>query len=232
MARRSVHARLDRDKAAVWSWGGEKAAEIALDRIRDEPKARAEIISAILSLLQHVRQTGASLPRLSNFEGWSALPREVAYLVMAADPVVTQARLRQNDEKAIQHAEIATALLQLIGTEARADGPDGFMLAHDIAGRIAGTSDLASLVAPGALPEHVVELRRHFDAKDQKELNNRLLAWLRQHRDRRTAPDEDGLSYAMVCKRLRDPKQRKMRDHWGVKVHSGATGLWLRPPAA
>ena len=118
MVRRSVHARLDRDKAEVWGWAGEKAAEVALDRIRDEPKARAEIVSAILSLLQHVRQTGASLPRLSNFEGWSALPREVAYLVMGADPVATQARLRANDEKAIEHAEIATALLALIGTEA------------------------------------------------------------------------------------------------------------------
>ena len=44
------------------------------------------VISAILSLLQHVRQTGPTLPPLSNFEGWSALPREVAYLVMGADP--------------------------------------------------------------------------------------------------------------------------------------------------
>jgi hypothetical protein len=232
MVRRSVHARLDQDKAKIWGWVGEKAGEAALNCIRDEPKARAEIISAILSLLKHVRQTGATLPRLSNFEGWSALPREIAYLVMGADPVVTQARLRQNDEKAIEHAEIATALLQVIATEAQADGPDGFMLAHDIAARISGTSDLASLVTPGALPEHVAELRRHFDAKDPRELHNRLLAWLRQHRDRRTAPDEDGASYVVVCRKLRDPKQRKVRDHWGVKVHRGAGLPWLRLPAA
>ena len=215
-----------------WREGGER---LALDCIRDEPKARAEIISAILSLLKHVRQTGATLPRLSNFEGWSALPREVAYLVMGADPVATQARLRQNDEKAIEHTEIATALLALIGTEAQGGGSaaahgtaSGFLLAHDIAARIAGTGELASLVAPGPLPEHIQELRRHFDAKDPRELHNRLLGWLRQHRDRRAAPDEDGVSYAVVCKRLRDPKQRKMRDHWGVEVHRG-TGLpWLR----
>jgi hypothetical protein len=228
MVRRSVHARLDQDKAKVWGWVGEKAAEAALNCIRDEPKARAEIISAILSLLKHVRQTGVTLPRLSNFEGWSALPREVAYLVMGADPVATQARLRQNDEKAVEHAEIAIGLLQLIGTEAQADGPDGFMLAHDIAARIAGTSELASLVAPGALPEHVQELRRHFDAKSSVELDRRLLAWLRQHRDRRTAPDEEGISYAVVCRKMRDPKQRKVRDHWGVKVHRGAGLPWLR----
>ena len=109
MVRRSVHARLDQDKAKVWGWVGEKAGEAVLNCIRDEPKARAEIISAILSLLKHVRETGATLPRLSNFEDWSALPREVAYLVMGADPVATQARLRQNDEKAIEHAAIATA---------------------------------------------------------------------------------------------------------------------------
>ena len=228
MVRRSVHARLDRDKAEAWGWIGEAAARMALDRIKDDPKARAEVISAILSLLHHVRQTGPKLPPLSNFEGWSALPREVAYLVMGADPVATQARLRRNDEKAIQHAEIATALLQLIGTEAQADGHDGFMLAHNIAARIAGTSDLASLVAPGPLPEHVAELRRHFDAKSPVEFDRRLSAWLRQHRDRRTAPDEEGVSYAAVCKKLRDPKQRKMRDHWGVEVHRGAGLPWLR----
>jgi hypothetical protein len=102
------------------------------------------------------------------------------------------------------------------------------MLAHDIAARIAGTSELASLVAPGALPEHVQELRRYFDAKSSVELDRRLLAWLRQHRDRRTAPDEEGVSYAVVCKRLRDPKQRKVRDHWGVEVHRGAGLPWLR----
>jgi hypothetical protein len=231
MVRRSVHARLDRDKAAVWGWVGETAAEIALDRIRDEPEVRAEIISAILSLLQHVRQTGARLPRLSNFEGWSALPREVAYLVMGADPVATQARLRQNDEKAIEHAEITTSLRALIGTEAQAGSAVGFMLVRDIAARITGTSDLAHLVAPGALPEHVMDLRRHFDAKDPRELHNRLLAWLRQHRDRRTASDEDGVSYTVVCKRLRDPKQRKMRDHWGVQVHRGAGLPWMGPRA-
>ena len=38
MVRRSVHARLDRDKAEVWGWAGEKAARVALDRIKDEPK--------------------------------------------------------------------------------------------------------------------------------------------------------------------------------------------------
>jgi hypothetical protein len=219
MVRRSVHARLDRDKAEVWGWVGEKAAEAVLDRIKDDPKARAEIISAILSLLQHVRQTGAGLHRLSNFEGWSALPREVAYLVMEADPVATQARLRQNDEKAIEHSAITTALLQLIGTEAQADGAVGFMLAHDIAKHVAGTSEMAPFVTPGALPEHVTELRHHFDAKDPRELHNRLLAWLRQHRDRRTAPDEDGASYAVVRRKLRDPKHRNMRDHWGIAVH-------------
>jgi hypothetical protein len=219
MVRRSVHARLDRDKAEVWGWVGEKAAEAALDRIKDDPRARAEIISAILSLLQHVRQTGASLHRLSNFEGWSALPREVAYLVMEADPVATQARLRQNDEKAIEHAAITTALLQLVGTEAQADSPAGFMLAHDIAKHIAGISEMAPFLAPGPLPEHLTELRHHFDAKDPRELHNRLLAWLRQHRDRRTAPDEDGASYAVACRKLRDPKHRNMRDHWGIAVY-------------
>lgn len=219
MVRRSVHARLDQDKAKVWGWVGEKAAEVALNRIRDEPKARAEIISAALSLLKHVRETGATLPRLSNFEGWSAGPREVACLVMGADPVATQARLRQNDEKAIEHAAIAAALHQLIGTEAQADGPGGFMLAHDIAKHIAGVSEMAPFVAPGSVPEHVAELRRHFDAKDPRELHNRLLAWLRQHRDRRTAPDEDGTSYAVVCRKLRDPKHRNVRDHWGIAVH-------------
>ena len=37
------------------------------------------------------------------------------------------------------------------------------MLVRDIAARIAGTSELASLVAPGPLPEHIQELRRHFE---------------------------------------------------------------------
>lgn len=238
MVRRSVHARLDRDKAEVWGWVGDAEAAKALDRIKDNPRGRAEIISAILSLLQHVRQTGARLPLLSNFEGWSALPREVAYLVMGADPAATQARLRANDEKAIEHAEITIALLALIGTEAQADAPTGaygsvggFMLAHDIAARIAGTSELASLVAPGSLPEHLAELRRHFDAKSPVEFDRRLSAWLRQHRDRRTAPDEDGVSYTVVCKNMRDPKQRKMRDHWGVEVHRGSGLPWLRPSA-
>jgi hypothetical protein len=101
------------------------------------------------------------------------------------------------------------------------------MLAHDIAVRIAGTSELASFVAPGALPSCIEELRRHFDARSPVELDRRLSAWLRQHRDRRTAPDEDGVSYAVVCKRMRDPKQRKMRDHWGVKVHRGTAWPWL-----
>ena len=102
------------------------------------------------------------------------------------------------------------------------------MLAHDIAARIAGSSELASLVAPGPLPEHLAELRRHFDAKSPVEFDRRLSAWLRQHRDRRTAPDEDGVSYSVVCKNMRDPKQRKMRDHWGVEVHIGAGLPWLR----
>jgi hypothetical protein len=231
MVRRSVHARLDRDKAAVWGWVGEKAAEIALDRIRDEPEVRAEIISAILSLLQHVRQTGASLPRLSNFEGWSALPREVGYLVMGADPVATQLRLRQNDEKAIEHAEITTALLDLVGTEARTGTADGFMLVRDIAARIAGASDMAPVLAPGPLPGYIVDLRRHFEGTSGTALERRLSAWLRQHKDRRTAPDEDGASCAVVCRKLRDPKHRNVREYWGVAVHrrtaSGAFP-WLR----
>ena len=62
MVRRSVHARLDQDKAKVWGWVGEKAGEAALNCIRDEPKARAEIISAILSLLKHVRRLARPCP--------------------------------------------------------------------------------------------------------------------------------------------------------------------------
>jgi len=93
------------------------------------------------------------------------------------------------------------------------------MLAHDIAKHVAGVSEMAPLVAPGPLPEHLMELRRHFDAKDSRELHNRLLAWLRQHRDRRTPADEDGVSYAVVCRKLRDPKHRNVRDHWGIAVH-------------
>jgi hypothetical protein len=219
MVRRSVHARLDRDRAQLWGWVGEKAAEIELDRIRDEPRARAAVVSAILSLLQHVRQAGPRLPRLSNFESWSALPREVAHLVMGADPVVTQVRLRANDEKAIEHAEITTALLALIGTEAEAGTAGGFMLVRDIAALIAGASDIASLVAPAGLPEHIQELRRHFEGATGTALERRLSAWLRQHKDRRTAPDEDGLSYAMVCRRMRDPEHRNMRVYWGIAVH-------------
>jgi hypothetical protein len=229
--RRSVHARLDRDKALARGWIDEAEASAALDRVRDDPKARAEIISAVLSLLAHVRQTGPVLPCLSNFEGWSALPREVAYLVMGADPVATQARLRQNDEKTIEHAEIATALLALSGAAVEAGTAVGFMLVRDIAARISGTSDLAPLVAPGALPEHVVDLRRHFEDATGTALERRISAWLRQHKDRRTAPGEDGMSYAVVCCKLRDPKHRNMRDYWGVEVHRRtARGAfpWLR----
>ncbi len=225
MVRRSIHARLDRDKAEARGWVGEAKARAALDRIKNEPKARAEVVSAVLSLLHHVRQNGPALPPLSNFEGWSELPREVAYLVMGADPVATQARLRQNDEKAIEHAEITEALLALIGSEADTETPvsaygtpAGFVLAHDIAARIAGAGELPSFVAPGPVPDYIQELRRHFDAKDPRELHNRLSAWLRQHKDRRTASDEQGVSRAVVCRKVRDPKQRKMRDHWGVKV--------------
>jgi hypothetical protein len=231
MVRRSVHARLDRDKAEPRGWIGERAAELALDRIRDEPKARAEIVSAILSLLQHVRQTGASLPRLSNFEDWSVLPREVAYLVMGADPVATQVRLRQNDEKAIEHAEITIALLALIGAEAQNGTAGGLMLVREIAARIAGASDMAPVLAPGPLPGYIVDLRRHFEGTSGTALERRLSAWLRQHKDRRTASDEDGASYAVVCRKLRDPKHRNMREYWGVAVHrrtaSGAFP-WLR----
>ena len=106
------------------------------------------------------------------------------------------------------------------------------MLTHDIAARIAGVSELAPLVAPGPLPDYVGQLRRYFDAKTPRELHNRLLGWLRQHRDRRTAPDEDGASYAVVRRQMRDPKQRKMRDHWGVKVQRGTAMPWLRLPTA
>jgi hypothetical protein len=218
MVRRSVHARMDRDKAEARGWR-EAKAKAAFNNIKSEPKPRAEVISAVLSLLHHVRQTGAALPLLSNFEGWSALPREVAYLVMGADPVATQARLRRNDEKAIEHAEITTALLALIGTEAQEGSAAGFMLVREIAARICGPSDLARLVAPGVLPEHVEDLCRHFENATGTELERRLSAWLRQHKDRRTAPDEDGVSYAVVCRKLIDRKHRNKRDHWGIAVH-------------
>lgn len=237
MVRRSVHSRLDRDKAEARGWAGEAKARVALDRIKDDPKACAEVVSAILTLLQHVRQVGATLPPLSNFEGWSALPREVAALVMGADPVATQARLRANDEKAIEHAEVVAALLELIGEAADVRAPHGtyknaggFMLARDIAARISGTgAGGPSFALPAAaVPDYIQDLRHVFDGDTGPALERRVLAWLRQHKDRRTAPDEQGVSYAVVCRKMRDPKQRKERDHYGVMVHSKAVLPWQR----
>ncbi|WIW43928.2 hypothetical protein ML401_20670 [Bradyrhizobium sp. 62B] len=237
MVRRSVHARLDRDKAEARGWAGEAKARVALDRIKDDPKACAEVVSAILTLLQHVRQVGATLPPLSNFAGWSALPREVAALVMGADPVATQARLRANDEKAIEHAEVVAALLELIGEAADVRTPHGtyknaggFMLARDIAARISGTgAGGPSFALPAAaVPDYIQDLRHVFDGDTGPALERRVLAWLRQHKDRRTAPDEQGMSYAVVCRKMRDPKQRKERDHYGVMVHSKAVLPWQR----
>ena len=42
---------------------------------------------------------------------------------IASAPVVTRARLRRNDEKAIEHAEITSALLDLIGAQAYTETP-------------------------------------------------------------------------------------------------------------
>lgn len=199
--RRTIKARVD--SAMVMQdpnrdgWTFEKAAEqlASLDR--------AEVLSALLTVLEHVRKRGPTKPLLANFGDWSKLIREAAIEVFGADPVDSQNELRIDDDAAREFKEVCIALQDFnrwfLAT------PDGAGMPGATAGIIAEhilkSKDAArSFGGSAPVPPGIKTLRSIVDGQTEREVSTRLGWKLNARKDAETYDDGTGVIFKLTAR--------------------------------